>query len=52
MYKTNKTRRFCFWLPPELMELVKRVADDNRRPMVQQVILILEAWAEHVERGV
>jgi hypothetical protein len=34
------------------MEVVKQVADKNRRPVVQQLILILEAWAEHVEREV
>lgn len=52
MNKTNTTKRYCHWLPPELMEVVKRVADNNRRPVVQQLILILETWAEHVEREV
>ena len=46
---TKTTKRYCYWLPPELMEVVRRVAEDNRRPMVQQLILILETWAEHVQ---
>jgi hypothetical protein len=52
MTNTNTTKRYCHWLPPELMEIVKQVADRNRRPVVQQLILILEAWASHVEREV
>jgi len=51
MGKTTKQQQFTAYLPPELIERLKRIAHTNHRSMNAELTVALEAHLEGQEKG-